>query len=722
VSGSGNDGAGRVAWPARYPWFLSVGAIEADGSRWAMSNGGPELDLAAPGVDVWSTAPRSRYRGGEGTSYAGPHVSGAAVALWKHEPLLTSQQVMKRLLASGGRVRDDDTGYGVVDVHRAFTLDRTPPTIEVDDRSVDGRVAFRLRVVDDLDRHGLRPINERIEPADAGPEQFRLDFGEVPTSAIAAVRWSVDGGPWHEVPVGTADPQAYRRSDGTLCQVCEEISVDPAEPAAVGAHRLVVRAWDSSVKADGAPPFAELVVPLGEAGPVTTSEPGATAVVLDTSGSMKEPLEAGRRLEGARRAAGHLLDVVGRARELGPAPAVSLVAFAGSPVTSGPTEDPERLRPAIAGLAPEFSGTNIWAALRSAIDAVDDAAGPRSLVLLSDGETNSGPNGAAILAGPVEDARRAGITIHTVLFGDVGADLMRRIAEATGGRFATAGTPADLEEALVTAGHVGSGLLLGRGEGRSLQVGVPRESEGLQVTVIGVGVGEQVVTLVSPSGKAVTGRLVAAEPGVPGVATLVFPTPEPGRWKVEAAVPLRYVASARPSPSLGAADLGPPPDPGPAALAPRPAMTGKGPELPAAPGHAQAQAGRGLAVLGLLLAVVGLAGTRADRRRRPTPGLALALAEGPDRRRALRVAEGDVIGRARSCRHRVADPAFAPRHARFARRDGAWFLVSLEPDAPLVVDGDPVELARLEPGDAVDIGTTRLVVEEELEAAGARSG
>lgn len=57
VAASGNDGKSSVGYPAAYPTVLAVGAtdisnIKADFSQW-----GPELDIAAPGVEVISSVP-----------------------------------------------------------------------------------------------------------------------------------------------------------------------------------------------------------------------------------------------------------------------------------------------------------------------------------------------------------------------------------------------------------------------------------------------------------------------------------------------------------------------------------------------------------------------------------------------------------------------------------------------------------------------------------------
>lgn len=58
VAASGNDGVGRVSYPAALPTTFAVGAVtpelvKADFSQW-----GPELDIVAPGVNVLSSVPQ----------------------------------------------------------------------------------------------------------------------------------------------------------------------------------------------------------------------------------------------------------------------------------------------------------------------------------------------------------------------------------------------------------------------------------------------------------------------------------------------------------------------------------------------------------------------------------------------------------------------------------------------------------------------------------------
>ncbi|MEK6321421.1 MAG: S8 family peptidase [Acidobacteriota bacterium] len=94
-----------ASYSADFPNTLSVAALESNGSLAYFSNTGHNsVSLAAPGVLILSTVPRSEFapNGGydrlNGTSMATPYVSGIAVLLWSHEPSLTPGQVKQRII------------------------------------------------------------------------------------------------------------------------------------------------------------------------------------------------------------------------------------------------------------------------------------------------------------------------------------------------------------------------------------------------------------------------------------------------------------------------------------------------------------------------------------------------------------------------------------------------------------------------------------------------
>ncbi|TYP94736.1 Subtilase family protein [Fodinibius salinus] len=92
--------------------WLSIGA-----SSWkpdssfvgSFSNYGAErVDLFAPGVDIYSTTPDSKYERNQGTSMAAPVVSGTAALLMSYYPNLTSNQIRSVIMESVKKYPNQD--------------------------------------------------------------------------------------------------------------------------------------------------------------------------------------------------------------------------------------------------------------------------------------------------------------------------------------------------------------------------------------------------------------------------------------------------------------------------------------------------------------------------------------------------------------------------------------------------------------------------------------
>ncbi|MGW3855621.1 type VII secretion-associated serine protease mycosin [Micromonospora arida] len=131
VAGAGNRPRDKyVSFPAAYPGVVAVGGIDQSGSHASFSASGPEIDVVAPAVDIYSTSIDGKYRKGTGTSDATAIVAGAAALIRSKYPYLPAREVAHRLTATavdkGPPGRDDEYGYGVIDLVAALTADVPP--------------------------------------------------------------------------------------------------------------------------------------------------------------------------------------------------------------------------------------------------------------------------------------------------------------------------------------------------------------------------------------------------------------------------------------------------------------------------------------------------------------------------------------------------------------------------------------------------------------------
>jgi subtilisin len=138
VASAGNSGnpPGRgdnVEAPAEYPSVIAVSATDDADERPRWSSTGNALELAAPGVDVYSTYLNGGYATGSGTSMSAPHVTGTVALLigTDTQGVWTPDAVRSALIASaedlGAPGWDTKYGYGLVNADGACGLEEPPP-------------------------------------------------------------------------------------------------------------------------------------------------------------------------------------------------------------------------------------------------------------------------------------------------------------------------------------------------------------------------------------------------------------------------------------------------------------------------------------------------------------------------------------------------------------------------------------------------------------------
>jgi subtilisin len=136
AAGNSGPGEGTVGYPGGFPECVCVAATGLVDNVADFSSRGPQVFIAAPGVDLVSTYPGGRYATMSGTSMATPHVAGCA-ALWvsvnqsiakkdRPDAFKTALKVTALDLPPAGR--DTASGYGLVRAdHLVVGKSTTPP-------------------------------------------------------------------------------------------------------------------------------------------------------------------------------------------------------------------------------------------------------------------------------------------------------------------------------------------------------------------------------------------------------------------------------------------------------------------------------------------------------------------------------------------------------------------------------------------------------------------
>jgi subtilisin family serine protease len=129
-SGNGQAEGNRTNYPAAYETVVAVSATGNSDVVTGFSTTGPQVDIAAPGVGIWSTqwfpGQGDTYAPENGTSPAAPYVAGAAGLIWSLRPDLSADAVACVLEASaddkGAPGKDSEYGWGRLNALRALQL------------------------------------------------------------------------------------------------------------------------------------------------------------------------------------------------------------------------------------------------------------------------------------------------------------------------------------------------------------------------------------------------------------------------------------------------------------------------------------------------------------------------------------------------------------------------------------------------------------------------
>jgi hypothetical protein len=117
VAAAGNEGPlADPAYPAAYPEVIAVTAVTQDKRNYRYANRGGHIDVAAPGVDIWTAVPGGKEGYHSGTSFAAPHVTGILALLPRDNPSANKNDILDGLpvVDLGTPGRDPVYGRGLL--------------------------------------------------------------------------------------------------------------------------------------------------------------------------------------------------------------------------------------------------------------------------------------------------------------------------------------------------------------------------------------------------------------------------------------------------------------------------------------------------------------------------------------------------------------------------------------------------------------------------------
>jgi subtilisin family serine protease len=124
VAAAGNGGPKAApAYPAAYADVIAVTAVDRSKRAYRRAGRGEHIDLAAPGVQVWTAASISGGRPKTGTSFAAPFVTAAVSLLKAANDNASSADILAALGRSaedlGEPGKDPVFGWGLINARAA---------------------------------------------------------------------------------------------------------------------------------------------------------------------------------------------------------------------------------------------------------------------------------------------------------------------------------------------------------------------------------------------------------------------------------------------------------------------------------------------------------------------------------------------------------------------------------------------------------------------------
>lgn len=130
VAAAGNESTSGFNYPSSYDYVLSVAATDQNDVKATFSNFGSTVDVAAPGLGIFTTAYNDSYNVLNGTSFSSPIAAGAAALVWAFNPTFSPTQVAEQLRVTADNIDASNANFvqqlggGRINVKSALTLSK----------------------------------------------------------------------------------------------------------------------------------------------------------------------------------------------------------------------------------------------------------------------------------------------------------------------------------------------------------------------------------------------------------------------------------------------------------------------------------------------------------------------------------------------------------------------------------------------------------------------
>ena len=178
VTSAGNDSTDNETdfpFPGKKASCLTVAALDSLSIKAGFSNYGSNVDICAPGTQIYSPFIDSSYAWWDGTSFATPFITGTAALLYSSNPQMTDENIIQAITQSAINIDslnpglEGKLGFGLVNIIGALVIDSQPPCGDVNsERGIN--VSDLTYFVDYLFKGGMAPYSFYTADTDCNNE------------------------------------------------------------------------------------------------------------------------------------------------------------------------------------------------------------------------------------------------------------------------------------------------------------------------------------------------------------------------------------------------------------------------------------------------------------------------------------------------------------------------------------------------------------------------